>query len=101
MGMAKQTLLALVAASIGTGALAQDNPGAMAGLPLAFVENHGQWQPPVAFAHAIRQSHPEISSKVGEMAGWYYAMRYGDTRDPGAAHRMRQVLDELDEVLGH
>ena len=34
------------------------------------------------------------------MAGWYYAMRYGDT-DPGAALRMRQVLDELDEVLGH
>ena len=67
----------------------------LAGLPKP------SWQPPVAFAHAIRQSHPEISSKVGEMAGWYYAMRYGDTRDPGAALRMRQVLDELDEVLGH
>ena len=57
------------------------------------------WQPPIAFARTLERSHPELSSKVGEMASWYYAMRYGGDRDSKTDLRMRQVLEELDEAL--
>ncbi len=57
------------------------------------------WQPPIAFAGTIERSHPEISSMVMEMANWYYRRRYGDSQDPEADVRMKQVLDELNEAL--
>lgn len=57
------------------------------------------WQPPLAFAGTIERTHPEISSMVREMANWYYLRRYGESRDPKADLRMKQVLEEIDEAL--
>lgn len=58
------------------------------------------WQPPLAFASAIRRTQPAVSHLVRQIAGSYYEARYGGKRLSDAeVARARRLVQELASTL--
>jgi hypothetical protein len=58
------------------------------------------WQPPLAFAAALEQEHPEIAGLVRRISDAYYECRFGGGRLPASERsEIASALDELTRKL--